>query len=266
MSKLISVLVLYLCFDLAHQYRGNTRTNAEKEWDFLIFTQQWPSSMCKVWTHNKPNHHCVFPKKTDSWTVHGIWPTKAGTKGPFNCNTTWLFDPEQVRPIENELEQAWTNIEKETSLYNLWAHEWNKHGTCAAMIEPLNSQLKYFSKGIDFLNRYHMNDILSSANIVPSDTNPVKAEEVSSTVVSKLGVRPFIACEFEDGVQYLIELRVCFDKQLNLKECEGEHEVNGVLTNCNIAKNIIYPTPLPPANMQTVQLYKFVNWLQWFTL
>lgn len=70
--------------------------------------------MCKVWTHNKPQHHCVFPKKADSWTVHGIWPTKKGTKGPFNCNTTWLFDPEQVRPIESELEQAWTNIEKGT--------------------------------------------------------------------------------------------------------------------------------------------------------
>ncbi|XP_047019565.1 ribonuclease Oy-like [Helicoverpa zea] len=275
-KSLISVLILYLCFDYAHQHKENhmsrlyrqlaARLPAANDWDFLMFTQQWPSSMCKVWTHKKPHHHCVFPKKPDSWTIHGIWPTKKGTKGPFNCNNTWLFDVEQIRPIENELEEAWTNIEKETALYNLWAHEWNKHGTCAASLEALNSQLKYFSKGIELLNKYHMNDMLSAANILPSNTTGLNAQDINKAIASKLGIRPFIACEFEDGIQYLMELRICFDKQMNVMECEGEHEINGLITNCVISKEIMYPAREQPANRQLVQLYKFVNWVQWFTL
>lgn len=113
-----------------------------------------------------------------------------------------------------------------------------------------------------------MNDILQAANIIPSDTAAVKPEDINRAVVSKIGIRPMIQCESEDGVQYLIELRICFDKQLNLMECLGEHEVNGLLTNCNASKDVIYPTQVqePPPKSYLVQLHKFVNWVQWFTL
>ena len=156
----------------------------------------------------------------------------------------------------------------ETQLYSFWAHEWSKHGTCAAQLEPFNSELKYFSKGIEFLGKYHMNDMLSAANIFPSDIAELKAEDINQAVVSKIGIRPAIACEFEDGIQYLKELRICFDKQLNVMECLGEHEVNGILTNCSPSKGIIYPTQAqePPPRRYLVQLHKFVNWIQWFTL
>lgn len=113
-----------------------------------------------------------------------------------------------------------------------------------------------------------MNDMLSAANITPSDTTELKAEDLNQAVVSKIGIRPFIACEYEDGVQYLMELRICFDKQLNIMECLGEHEVNGILTNCNPSKGITYPTQEEeaPPKRYLVQLHRFVNWLQWFTL
>jgi ribonuclease T2 len=81
------------------------------DWDILIFTQQWPETLCKDWVHQKPSHTCVMPKKEDSWSIHGIWPTKLGTMGPEFCNRTWLLDPEEIRPIETDLMNVWTNIE-----------------------------------------------------------------------------------------------------------------------------------------------------------
>lgn len=82
----------------------------DKSWDILIFTQHWPPTICKLWMEKKP-HTCAMPSNQDTWTIHGIWPTKIGTMGPFFCNKTWLFDPEEVKPIETQLEQSWINIE-----------------------------------------------------------------------------------------------------------------------------------------------------------
>lgn len=90
----------------AHDFHAGT------DWDYLIFTQHWPTTVCKDWTHKKPNHSCSYPKNHNTWTIHGVWPTKIGSRGPENCNSTWLFDPEQVKPIENELEETWINVEK----------------------------------------------------------------------------------------------------------------------------------------------------------
>lgn len=82
----------------------------DHEWDLLIFTQSWPATVCKEWKHN-PSHKCSFPSRHDSWTIHGIWPTKLGTIGPEFCNRSWHFDPEKIKPIEPTLLQSWTNVE-----------------------------------------------------------------------------------------------------------------------------------------------------------
>lgn len=81
------------------------------QWDLLIFTQSWPATVCIEWKEHDRTHTCNLPTNKDSWTIHGIWPTKLGTIGPAFCNRTWHFDPEQVRPIEKNLEQLWTNVE-----------------------------------------------------------------------------------------------------------------------------------------------------------
>ncbi|VVC88130.1 unnamed protein product, partial [Leptidea sinapis] len=83
---------------------------AKHDFDLLIFTQNWPETTCKEWKKMDPTHKCAMPRKTDAWSIHGIWPTKLGTIGPSFCNRTWMFDPEKIRPIEDELEEEWTNV------------------------------------------------------------------------------------------------------------------------------------------------------------
>lgn len=58
------------------------------------------------------NNECLFPPKKDSWTIHGIWPTKFNTIGPSFCNRTWEFDMSQLESILPDLEKSWLNIEK----------------------------------------------------------------------------------------------------------------------------------------------------------
>lgn len=36
-------------------------------------------------------------------------------------------------------------------------HEWDKHGTCVAMLDSLNSEKKYFSKALEFYGKLDLN-------------------------------------------------------------------------------------------------------------
>ncbi|XP_028165958.1 ribonuclease Oy [Ostrinia furnacalis] len=264
-------VVLYVSVENARLTQGYHHNN-EQDWDILIFTQQWPETVCKEWIHNKPSHSCVMPKQPDSWSIHGVWPTKFGTKGPGFCNRTWLFDPEQVKPIETQLLEKWTNIEGNTGEYSLWAHEWNKHGTCAAVLEPLNSELKYFSQGLSWGETYSMSTILANSGIIPDDEKLYTLTAIHNVLVVSLGVNPSIQCRHEDGKTYLVEIRVCFDKNLTLHDCDGidrNIDVEGygnIISNCNPAEGILYPHNKWPQKRIYVQLYKLVSWVQWLTL
>lgn len=272
-KNLFIPLILCVSLDFAQLLllKHDSLTGAT-DWDILIFTQHWPATVCNIWTHNKPSHSCTYPKVKDTWTIHGSWPTKLGTEGPENCNGTWLFDPEKIRPIEEELEQHWTNIEKGTGPYDLWVHEWNKHGTCAALIEPMNSEFKYFNKGLEFIKQYSMTDILGQSKIHPSNSNSLTVDEINRAISSALGKNPVIHCKYEDHIQYLFELRICLDKQLNLVDCDplmhifpNLSNIEGALTDCNVKKRIIYPEQ-GSSNLELIEFYKFINWIQWFTL
>lgn len=266
--KYVFIFFIVTCL----HYASTRKTQATPEFDLLIFTQQWPATACKEWKKHDSTHTCAMPKNVDTWTVHGIWPTKLGTMGPAFCNRTWLFDPEKIRPIEIQLNQVWVNIFGGTSLYSLWAHEWSKHGTCAAVLEPLDSELKYFSLGIDWLQKFSMNNILQSGNIVPSNTNEYSVVEINNAIKAKLGVDPAIECKKENGESYLSEIRICFTKDFKITNCDGivsrkVFDYHSILTNCNTSKKILYPHYKDGKEGSIyIQLYKLVSWVQWFTL
>ncbi|KAJ8721273.1 hypothetical protein PYW07_002048 [Mythimna separata] len=172
------------------------------------------------------------------WSVHGIWPRVVEKNYyPEFCNNSWAFDPEQIKSIEDELEQVWPNIYKGTSRYSFWEHEWTKHGTCATGLQPFDSQFKYFSKGIEWSKKYpYIMETLNAAGIFPDDAKKFSAEEFAAAVKARTKKDPMISCLAVDGVTYLEEIHLCFDKQLNLIDCD-------TVTNeyCDIADGIIFP-------------------------
>lgn len=44
------------------------------------------------------------------WTIHGIWPTRIGTKSPAFCNKSKSFDIHQLEPFIHELNENWLNV------------------------------------------------------------------------------------------------------------------------------------------------------------
>jgi len=253
----LNLLIWLAIFLPAH---SETKEN-DYDWESLVFTMQWPLTACLAWKDERPTHKCILPEQ-QKWTIHGVWPnSKDGPLGPFFCNTTWVFNPDGVESIRQELIQMWPNIHGEDTEDSLWKHEWEKHGTCAALDSHFSSELLYFNQGLQWANEYQMTHLLSENNIVPSLTTQYNATVISEIVREATGVIPKIACESdrETGLTYLAEIRVCFSRDLRLIDCEehrnGEKRLPPLLSvgDCPTHKLITYPSD---ASSESVQWLK----------
>lgn len=84
----------------------------QNDFDILIFTQRWPITDCMTWMNKGKDHVCILPSQKDTWIIHGVWPNKFGKFGPFFCNSSAIFNVNELQPIMNEMRQYWLNIEK----------------------------------------------------------------------------------------------------------------------------------------------------------
>ncbi|KAH8300459.1 hypothetical protein KR018_006857, partial [Drosophila ironensis] len=259
---------------------GIEKRRQDHEWDVLIFTQQWPVTTCYHWREENPDQECALPQKKEFWTIHGIWPTKYQQIGPSFCNNSASFDVNKLEPISDRLETFWPDLKGETSEEWLWKHEWQKHGTCAMLLAQLNDELKYFAQGLSWREEYVMSRILDASGIHPDSNNTVSA--LNNAIVKALGHNPSIHCLIgKHGISYLSEIRICFNKSLELIDCDGVKQGDAVTvgypggtitTNCHVDRLVHYPSLVPPVQrtrdwkFPLVKVYKLLQFLMWFTL
>lgn len=267
-----------------------------EDFDVLIFTQHWPYTICYQWEEKSKNNECSLPAKKNIWSIHGIWPTKFHEIGPLFCNRTWHFNLKSLEVIEDQLKESWINIEKNTPLDGLWKHEWMKHGTCTAdKIAEMNTELKYFSKGLTWLDQYSISALLKDSKVQPMgpDFDGYSVQDIHDALAKKLPTTFGIVC-FKDQKtkrQFLFEIRICFKKDLTLVDCDGivmlgdEDEDDKYITNCKLSQPILYPAagsfPHPTVwrdyysrntnEMQEmkpllINIYKLINLIKWITL
>ncbi|ALC43397.1 RNaseX25, partial [Drosophila busckii] len=265
--------------DEDEDYGLNMTVWNDNSWDVLVFTQQWPVTTCYHWREQDPTHDCTLPQKKEFWTIHGVWPTKVGHFGPNFCNNSAKFDEHQLQTILDSLNTYWPDLEGASSQDWLWKHEWLKHGTCASLLDALNGELKYFGQGLKWREEYTIANILDAAGIHPDSNNSVVT--INQALVRGLGKNPSIHCLFDGkhDISYLAEIRLCFNKSLELINCDGinrdvmaVHFQDGTVnTNCHISSPVHYPSVLPPLlrkqpwKFPVVDFYKLLQFLMWFT-
>ncbi|XP_011502719.1 PREDICTED: ribonuclease Oy-like [Ceratosolen solmsi marchali] len=218
------------------------------DYDMLIFTQAWSPTSCYEWEKKSPSHQCNLPPY-EEWYIHGLWPTKNGTLGPFFCNRSLPFDFNALHSIREQLELKWINIYKDDKPYRLWQHEWEKHGTCSVDLKSLNTEKKYFKKGLELLNKYDMKYIFNNVNILPNQKYFL--QEYLDSIHKILGKNAYLECitNKKRNQIYLSEIRICFNKLFELVDCNG---IIQFPSNCNKNDEIIYPDRVP--NLMTEPL------------
>ncbi|XP_053673173.1 ribonuclease Oy [Anopheles nili] len=279
---LFAIIFLHSCVavpnSLPFEYEENARENAIidssavdqlPQFDLLIFTQRWPITACYEWRETSQSHICGLPTPATVWSIHGIWPTKRNTIGPAFCDKTAVFNVSQLSEIETQLEQHWVNVEKNKPFDSLWEHEWLKHGTCAAeVIEELNTERKYFGQGLSWLEQHSVDKAFTASGGIQPGYN-YSLSTLNKALYDYYGKHSAIECYFDRKThsQLLNEVRICFDKQLQLADCDGivgfervslpNMRVGTVISNCNAAKSIFYPATVP-SNPQPIVHYEAI--------
>uniref|UniRef100_A0A2I3FWU2 Ribonuclease T2 n=1 Tax=Nomascus leucogenys TaxID=61853 RepID=A0A2I3FWU2_NOMLE len=199
------------------------------EWKKLIMVQHWPETVCE-----EIQNDCRDPP--DYWTIHGLWPDKSE-----GCNRSWPFNLEEIKVSTfnyistaewltgvdvggcgrgwvrgQEMKAYWPDvIHSFPNRSRFWKHEWEKHGTCAAQVDALNSQKKYFGRSLELYRELDLNSVLLKLGIKPS-INYYQVADFKDALARVYGVIPKIQClppSQDEEVQTIGQIELCLTKQ-----------------------------------------------------
>jgi ribonuclease T2 len=194
-----------------HPHSPVHHSHGDSSFDYFTLSLQWPGTICE---HLKP---CFVPKDTvNDFKIHGLWPDRNTSGYPSSCESSaGKFDFEQLKSILPDLHRYWPDFKPNTEP-EFWAHEWNKHGTCASALPELSTQLKYFTETIKLVQSLNIMEHLAQHKIAPNDET-ISVLSIQEALKKELGAEPSISCG-ENGS--LKEMRFCVSKDLKIIECK----------------------------------------------
>jgi hypothetical protein len=89
-----------------------------------------------------------------------------------NLNVDVLSSP-QVSSIESTLNKLWESFDGPNP--DFWAHEYEKHGTCAEQVPALSTELKFFQGTLALAQKYELVSMLSTQGIKPGQQTSATA-------------------------------------------------------------------------------------------
>lgn len=183
-------------------------TTKDDEFDYFMLSTQWPGTVCK---HLTPYHTDL---SKDIFTIHGLWPSNYDGSYPQDCYTEAKpFNASQIQSLLPDLRAFWTDYKAAEPSF--WEHEWNKHGTCASIIQSLKNELSYFGSTLKVLSILDIPSKLAKHGIVPDASKPYSVASIKEALNAELGGAPTITCS--NG--YIGELRLCLNKNMTVFNC-----------------------------------------------
>ncbi|KAM7506753.1 hypothetical protein LguiA_017206 [Lonicera macranthoides] len=193
--------------------------NGDDEIGNFFLTLQWPFSYCNV--HLRDKFTCFRPVPGD-FKIHGLWPVYRNGFWPINCPAREL-EEQMLKNKKEDIAMEWQALEprgggRDYSNLKFWKHEWEKHGSCSKMEEPLS----YFLKAIELKKKLKDLKFDENAGIKPGGTRftPKKLIEI---IEKNYKVKVNLRCNFnyaDKTVPQLIEIRFCFNPKFDLSSCK----------------------------------------------
>ncbi len=149
------------------------------------------------------------------------------------------FDPSQIKDLMPSLNQYWPNLFTDEELTSFWEHEWEKHGTCALSI--IKDEHAYFETTLGLHDKFDFTAILAKNGIVPSDSKSYSIDEIQDAIASELKYKPLVTCEAQGQKQFISEMQICLDKNLELLDCFDPKMSNSRNSAGSCKGPVVYP-------------------------
>jgi len=124
---------------------------------------------------------------------------------------------------------------------DFWAHEFDKHGTCAETLPALDSELKFFSATLNVRTKYDVFSAFNNAGITPSTGTTYSRSQFNSALRTAFGVDPLLSCDYSDRLRsnVLVEVGLCLDTNLRPFQCASAIYSHGLGKTCG--DSVLYP-------------------------
>ncbi|KAL5721872.1 ribonuclease T2 [Ranunculus cassubicifolius] len=191
----------------------------QREFDYFLLSHFWPGTICQDSKHCCPSNACCRSKARNEFTIHGLWTDYNDGTWPACCSGP-KFDLKKVKPLRKGLKQYWPTLGCELSSNchggngSFWAHEWEKHGTCAYSV--FKDEYSYFLGTMNLYFKYNVTEILRKEGYVASNTEKYPLGGIVSALQNAMKATPQLVCR-PNGV--IEELRICFYKDFKPRDC-----------------------------------------------
>ncbi|XP_013372862.1 PREDICTED: ribonuclease T2 isoform X2 [Chinchilla lanigera] len=139
-----------------------------------------------------------------------------------DCNSSWHFHLDEIKDLFQDMNLFWPDIKHPLNGSRFWKHEWEKHGTCAAQVDALDSEKKYFGKSLVLYKQIDLTRMLQKFKIEPS-INYYHISDFKDALTRIYGVVPKIQClppVQGETVQTISQIELCFTKEdFHLRNC-----------------------------------------------
>lgn len=89
------------------------------KFDFFVFSQTWPLTVCYVWEKKSLANEREF-SRNDEWSIHELWPTIKKSVKPDFCNRTARSDLSAIDSLKQQMLTKWSDIHEGSKPQKLW--------------------------------------------------------------------------------------------------------------------------------------------------
>ena len=114
-------------------------------------------------------------------------------------------------------------------------------------MQQIRNERDYFQVTLGLREKFDFGVLLEKVSIVPNDNKGYELESITSGIKSSLEFEPVVYCYVESGKQFLAEMQICLNKNLEEIECtSGEQRglptmVRATEQECKSNMPVFYP-------------------------
>lgn len=139
------------------------------------------------------------------FTTHGLWSNTCSGNYDGYCNPSWPTPKNLTETIQQtssdlykNMTATWKSSYKDEGDESLWLHEWSKHGTCMATLNPYcypsnySNIIDYFHVATALQSTLPTYDMLAQNDIVPSNTKSYSSKDIINALSPH---KPSLQCD-----------------------------------------------------------------------